>query len=114
MVNRGVDTPEILGTGNGMPEREYGWIDFGYECDLHFFEPRETGSVIEEFIRQAVEKGLPRIRLVHGKGRSAKKREAHAILRVHPDVLEFRDDGPNWGATIITIAPPGPRGRQGG
>jgi DNA mismatch repair protein MutS2 len=104
----------MTGKGNGMPGRGYGWIDFGYECDLHFFEPRETAAVIEEFIRQAVDKGLPRIRLVHGKGRSAKKREAHAMLRSHPDVREFRDDGPNWGATIITIALPGKAGRGDG
>ena len=82
---------------------EYHHIDFGYECDLHFFEPRETGDVINEFIRQAVAKGMKTIRLVHGKGRSAKKRQAYDILMNHPDVREFRNDGTNWGAAIITL-----------
>lgn len=81
----------------------YSDIDFGYECDLHFFEPRETAGVVLEFIRQAREKQLRKIRLVHGKGVSAKKREIYEILKSHPDVAEFRDDGPNWGATIITL-----------
>ncbi|MBN2078736.1 MAG: Smr/MutS family protein [Spirochaetes bacterium] len=99
---------------NGTAEREYAWIDFGYECDLHFFAPRETAAVLDEFIRQAAENGRTRIRLVHGKGRSAKKREAHAILSAHPDVRQFRDDGPNWGATIIILAARGKAGRQGG
>jgi DNA-nicking Smr family endonuclease len=82
---------------------DYSGIDFGYECDLHFFEPRETAAVVNEFIRQAAAKGLKKIRLVHGKGMSAKKREVYDILQHHPDVAGFYNDGPNWGATIITL-----------
>ncbi len=94
----------MSGKKNGPEGGDYAWIDFGVECDLHFFGPGETAAVIHEFIRQAVKKGIPRLRLVHGKGKSAKKREACEILESHPDVAGFRDDGPNWGATIITIA----------
>ena len=82
---------------------EYRDIDFGYECDLHFFEPRETEAVIMEFLRQASKKGLGTVRLVHGKGKSAKKRRAYEILSGHPDVVSFRNDGANWGATLITL-----------
>jgi DNA-nicking Smr family endonuclease len=89
-------------------KEEYRDIDFGYECDLHFFEPRETAAVIMEFLRQAAEKGLATVRLVHGKGKSAKKRLAYEILSSHPDVLSFRNDGANWGATIITLGRKGP------
>lgn len=85
------------------PGGEYGSIDFGYECDLHFFEPRETAGVINEFIRQAKANGRGTIRLVHGKGLSRKKRQAHDMLARHPDVVSFSNDGANWGATIITI-----------
>jgi DNA-nicking Smr family endonuclease len=84
-------------------EHDYSDIDFGYECDLHFFEPRETDEVVREFIRQAAEKGLKKIRLVHGKGISAKKRRVYELLQNHPDVAGFTNDGPNWGATIITL-----------
>lgn len=83
--------------------RDYSDIDFGYECDLHFFGPRETAAVVNEFIRQAVASGRSTIRLVHGKGISAKKREAYEILGKHPAVKGFRNDGANWGATLITI-----------
>ena len=86
-----------------MAEHYYSDIDFGYECDLHFFEPRETDDVVREFIRQAAAKGLKKIRLVHGKGISAKKRRVYELLQSHPDVAEFRNDGGNWGATIITL-----------
>ncbi len=82
---------------------DYHLIDFGYECDLHFFAPSETRAVVNAFIKQAVERGLAEIRLVHGKGISAKKREIYGILSNHPDVLIFGNDGPNWGATLIKI-----------
>jgi DNA-nicking Smr family endonuclease len=78
-------------------------IDFGYECDLHFFEPFETEEVVNEFIRQAKTNRLSTIRLVHGKGRSVKKRHVYDILSKHPDVLYYRNDGSNWGATIIGL-----------
>ncbi len=86
-----------------MTKQDYSDIDFGYECDLHFFEPRETDDVVREFIRQAAIKGLKKIRLVHGKGISAKKRRVYEILERHPDVAGYCNDGPNWGATIITL-----------
>ena len=89
-----------------MAESDYSGIEFGYECDLHFFEPRETDDVVREFIRQAKAKGLMRIRLVHGKGISAKKRRVYELLQGHPDVAGFRNDGANWGATIITLKSP--------
>lgn len=85
---------------------DYGGIDFGSECDLHFFGPRETRMVVNEFLRQAVAHGLRTVRLVHGKGLSAKKREVYDILAGHPDVEKFGNDGPNWGATIITLKAP--------
>jgi DNA-nicking Smr family endonuclease len=53
---------------------DYTAVDFGYECDLHFFDPKETVEVIDHFISQATQKGLTAIRLVHGRGMSKKKR----------------------------------------
>ena len=78
-------------------------IDFGYECDLHFFHPKDTKDVILEFIEQAKNKRLQKIRLVHGKGKSVKKKMAYKILAEHPAVESFHDDSHNWGATIIVI-----------
>lgn len=89
--------------GEGQSFSPYREIDFGDECDLHFFAPSETKAVVLEFIRQAKEAGRSRIRLVHGKGKSEKKRQAREILSTHPDVFSFSDDGPNWGATIILL-----------
>jgi len=78
-------------------------IDFGYECDLHHFHPADTATVVNEFIRQARSKGLEKIRLVHGKGRSVKKKHVYSILDNNPGVHSYRDEGANWGATIIFL-----------
>jgi DNA-nicking Smr family endonuclease len=86
-----------------LEKPEYSQIDFGHECDLHFFDPSETASVVNEFIRQAVSKGLSHIRLIHGKGRSVKRREVYEIVSKHPDVVYFGKDGPNWGAILIKV-----------
>lgn len=96
----------MRGDGRKDETDDYSRIDFGRECDLHFFEPRETRMVVNEFLRQAVASGFRTVRLVHGKGLSAKKREVYEILSGHPDVLKYGNDGPNWGATIITLKGP--------
>ncbi len=78
-------------------------IEFGSEVDLHHFHPRDTGIVVHEFLKQGKEKGLSRLRIVHGKGRSQKKSEVHRLLSQAPDVESFSDDGSNWGATIVYL-----------
>ncbi len=78
-------------------------IEFGDEIDLHHFHFKDTGLAVQEFIRQGSESGLSRVRIVHGKGMSRKKEWVHAILEKDPRVDSFRDDGPNWGATIVFL-----------
>ena len=84
---------------NEIPEE----IDFGNELDLHHFHPKDTKIVVEEFIRQAVAKRLEVIRIIHGRGRSVKKREIYKYLENHKNVMTFKDDGSNWGSTVIRL-----------
>ncbi len=51
----------------------------------------------------AVEKKYPTVRIIHGKGKSRKKQQIHAILKEHPRVIVFHDDSHNWGATVVTL-----------
>ncbi len=78
-------------------------IDFGDECDLHHFSPADRDMVVREFIDQASGKGLKRIKVVHGKGKSFAKHRLLTLLRTHPMVESFGDDGTNWGATVIFL-----------
>lgn len=73
--------------------------------DLHTFLPKECGDVVEEFVRDAQERGLAEVRIIHGKGIGNLRRTAHAVLDRHPAVASYRQADANWGATIVVIKP---------
>lgn len=75
------------------------------ELDLHTFRPNEAASVVDEYIRACVEKGIYEVRIIHGKGKGVLLRTVHALLQKHPAVMEFTlDSGPSgWGATTAYL-----------
>ena len=89
----------IENESNEIPDE----IQFGNELDLHHFHPKDTKIIIEEFIKHAIDKKLKEIRIIHGKGRSVKKREVYKYLENHKNVMIFKDDGANWGSTVISL-----------
>ncbi len=73
--------------------------------DLHFFAPRDIESVVEEYLRAAVEAGLPEVRLIHGRGIGVQRRTVHAVLARHPAVEAFWDaPESHLGATVARLA----------
>jgi DNA-nicking Smr family endonuclease len=76
--------------------------------DLHGFFPEQIPEVLEEFVRSAVEKGLHRLRIIHGKGKSRLKFEVRQALETNPQVAWF-GDAPvgygGWGATVVELKP---------
>ncbi len=107
MTKKQNNTPETQNEDIQDPEnpeeQEDENIDFGHEVDLHHFHPKDTKRVIAEFLRQALEKGLSPVRIVHGKGKSVKKKWVYKLLDEHPDVLSYKDQGSNWGATMVEL-----------
>jgi len=85
------------------PEIDISSIITGKEIDLHHFHPSDSAILIEQFIENAVREKYKTVRIIHGKGKSMKKRHIHEILKSHPSVIIFHDDSSNWGATIITL-----------
>ena len=74
------------------------------EIDLHAFAPADVVSVVEEYINEAVRKGLTEVRVVHGRGRGVQRGQVQAALERHPLVLEFRDDpASHLGATLVWL-----------
>lgn len=73
--------------------------------DLHTFAPQDVGSVVEEYLRVCLEKGIYEVRIIHGKGKGVLRRTVHALLEKHTKVLDFKiDTGPSsWGATIVYL-----------
>ena len=78
------------------------------EIDLHTFRPKDCGDVVEEYVRAAHEAGMPRVRIIHGKGIGNLRRTVHAVLAKHPAVASFAladERSGSWGATLVELVP---------
>ena len=76
--------------------------------DLHSFLPRDVGSALDEYLREAREAGFSELRIIHGKGIGVRRAEVRKILKARPDVREFFDAPPERGgsgATIVLLTP---------
>jgi dsDNA-specific endonuclease/ATPase MutS2 len=76
------------------------------ELDLHTFRPQEVGELVPDYIGLCVEKGITRIRIIHGKGIGTLRETVHALLKRDERVKEFhladQTEG-GWGATIAHL-----------
>jgi DNA-nicking Smr family endonuclease len=74
--------------------------------DLHTFRPSDVTDLVPEYLSACREKGVFRIRIVHGKGTGVLLRTVHTVLSKIPEVLSFElaesDEG-GWGATIVRL-----------
>ena len=76
------------------------------ELDLHTFRPSDVGELVPDYIEVCLERGITRVRIIHGKGIGTLRETVHAILRRHPRVIRFELAGPSeggWGATIAHL-----------
>ncbi len=76
--------------------------------DLHVFDPRDVKDLVPEYLRACRERGILRVRIIHGKGRGVLRRTVHSILDREPSVQEYRlaaEDASSWGATIVWLEP---------
>jgi dsDNA-specific endonuclease/ATPase MutS2 len=76
--------------------------------DLHTFAPAEVKDLVPDYLEACREKGILRVRVVHGKGDGSMLRTVHAILGRTPGVESFEladscEGG--WGATIVHLKP---------
>ena len=76
------------------------------ELDLHTFLPNELGELIPDYIGLCLEKGITRIRIIHGKGIGTLRETVHSLLRRDSRVLSFELAGQEeggWGATLVCL-----------
>ena len=86
----------------GIPET----IAVTDRLDLHGFFPEQVPEIMEAFIQNALQLGLKRLHVIHGKGKSRLKWEVHRMLKAHPRVAAFADAPPEsggWGVTLIEL-----------
>ena len=78
-------------------------VELKDELDLHAFHPKDAKSLLKDFIEDAREKGINRVRIVHGKGRSVIKSIVIAELERSEHISKFHDEPGNWGATVAYL-----------
>lgn len=73
--------------------------------DLHTFRPDELGSLIPDYIKECLKKGIYEIRIIHGKGTGNLRRSVHALLERNPNVESYSlaSDRSGWGATVANL-----------
>ena len=96
-------------TDDALPPDEIA-LPIEAELDLHTFRPSEAASVVDEYLRACVEKGIYEVRIIHGKGKGTLLSTVHSLLQKHPFVMDFGlDTGPSgWGATVVRLRPDRP------
>jgi dsDNA-specific endonuclease/ATPase MutS2 len=71
--------------------------------DLHAFRPEDVKDLVPEYLQACRDKGILRVRIIHGKGTGELMRTVHAILGRIPEVESFELAGPAEGGTGATI-----------
>jgi dsDNA-specific endonuclease/ATPase MutS2 len=74
--------------------------------DLHTIPPRHVKRVVEEYLRLALEKGFPVVRIIHGKGIGVQREMVRSILCRTEYVLDWTDapaEAGGLGATIVRL-----------
>ena len=74
--------------------------------DLHTFHPKEAVPVVKAYLEACREKGLYRVRIIHGKGTGLLRKKVHTFLQSSPLVQSFSLAPPEagfWGATIVFL-----------
>lgn len=86
------------------------------ELDLHTFRPAEIAALLDDYLAACAARGLPSVRIVHGKGTGTLRELVHARLRRSPLVESFAlcdAAGGGWGATRATLAASGQQKARG-
>lgn len=76
--------------------------------DLHSFRHEDFLSALDDYLTEALRRGFPEVRIIHGRGKGVRRAEVRRALGARPDVLEIRDAPPergSIGATIVILKP---------
>jgi len=74
--------------------------------DLHQFQPKELYSLLGEYIRVCLAKGIFNLRIIHGRGKGIQRQRVRSFLEKHTEVLSFTDaprEAGGWGATKVLL-----------
>jgi DNA-nicking Smr family endonuclease len=78
------------------------------ELDLHQFRPSDIKELVTDYLELCQEKGILKVRVVHGKGIGTLRTTVHALLPNLETVKSFHladDRSGGWGATWVYLHP---------
>ncbi len=79
----------------------------GPELDLHTFRPEEMSSLLPEYFAECRQRGIFRVRIIHGKGSGTLRTGVHHLLATLPEVQQFiwpaEETSGSWGATWVIL-----------
>jgi len=74
--------------------------------DLHTFRPGEVSDLLQEYFLACTHANIFSVRVIHGKGKGILKKNVYSHLEKNPQVLSYRDSGPDaggWGSTQVEL-----------
>ncbi|NLJ85020.1 MAG: endonuclease MutS2, partial [Firmicutes bacterium] len=74
------------------------------ELDLRGLTVEEATSMVDKYLDDALLAGLPRCRIIHGKGTGALRSAISSQLEAHPHIKAYRLGGPGEGGDGVTVA----------
>lgn len=84
-------------------------IEITDELDLHTFQPREVGSLLEEYLSECQRHGILNVRVIHGKGTGTLRTGVHDKLARMAIVAGFTWPASattgGWGPTWVRLHP---------
>ena len=86
----------------GIPES----VEVTDILDLHGFFPEQIPEIMEAFLDNAIDLGLHRLKIIHGKGKSRLKFAVYQVLKKDKRISRFYDAPPKsggWGMTIVEL-----------
>ena len=81
-------------------------IPISDSLDLHTFNPRDVGSLLEEYLSECQRLGYKEVKIIHGKGKGTLRNLVHGFLKSSPKVAGFclaTAESGSWGATIVKL-----------
>jgi DNA-nicking Smr family endonuclease len=93
-----------------MSEDEPVHLPIEDSIDLHWFQPADIVSVVDEYLFEAQRSGFVTVRVIHGRGKGFQRAVVQRLLAEHEVVESFWDDTrSHLGATWVRLKTPPPQ-----
>lgn len=78
--------------------------NFHQDLDIRGLRGDEALTTVQHFIDDAILMGVPRVRILHGKGNGILRQLIRQYLASEPEVTSYRDENVQFGGAGITVA----------